>query len=305
MAFRRRSCSVSLCLRAGLPLSITAGIAASIAAFAALVCAERGRPQWRCIGLVCRFAWALCLAGILDAVIGCVQIFAPGWPDGDSLARSVIPSRAVGNLRQPNHLASLVLSALIAIVALMSRMRYAARMRSQPGDCLFGVMLSGSRTGVIGVILLAGWGLLDRRLSRPARWPLGPCRSCSRAMARNGGVGTCLFTQLRSRKPAAQRRRRISSSRFGIWSNTVAMIARQPWVGVGFGEFNVAWTLTAFADRRARSSIRLTTCPSALRRVGIPMGMGVIALCCLRCCSHGGAPGRPMVRRVLPSGRLS
>jgi hypothetical protein len=41
----------------------------------------------------------------------------------------------------------------------------------------------------------------------------------------------------------------ISSSRFGIWSNTLVMIAREPWAGVGYGEFNLAWTLSAFPGR--------------------------------------------------------
>jgi hypothetical protein len=41
----------------------------------------------------------------------------------------------------------------------------------------------------------------------------------------------------------------ISSSRFGIWSNTLALIASHPWLGVGFGDFNFAWTLTPFPGR--------------------------------------------------------
>ncbi len=41
----------------------------------------------------------------------------------------------------------------------------------------------------------------------------------------------------------------ISSSRFAIWSNTLALIAAHPWAGVGWGDFNFAWTLTPFPDR--------------------------------------------------------
>jgi hypothetical protein len=41
----------------------------------------------------------------------------------------------------------------------------------------------------------------------------------------------------------------ISSSRFAIWSNALALIASHPWLGVGFGDFNFAWTLTAFPGR--------------------------------------------------------
>jgi hypothetical protein len=41
----------------------------------------------------------------------------------------------------------------------------------------------------------------------------------------------------------------ISSSRFAIWRDTLALIRQQPWTGVGFGEFNYAWTLTPSPHR--------------------------------------------------------
>jgi Virulence factor membrane-bound polymerase, C-terminal/O-Antigen ligase len=41
----------------------------------------------------------------------------------------------------------------------------------------------------------------------------------------------------------------VSYSRYKIWWNSLAMIAQHPWLGVGFGEFNFAWTLTPFPDR--------------------------------------------------------
>ena len=40
-----------------------------------------------------------------------------------------------------------------------------------------------------------------------------------------------------------------SPPRWDIWSNTLALIASHPWFGVGFGDFNFAWTLTPFPDR--------------------------------------------------------
>jgi hypothetical protein len=41
----------------------------------------------------------------------------------------------------------------------------------------------------------------------------------------------------------------ISSSRFAIWRDTLALIRQQPWSGVGFGEFNFAWSLTPSPHR--------------------------------------------------------
>ena len=48
-------------------------------------------------------------AGLLNSAIALIQVFAPQWADGDWIARSAIPGRAVGNMRQPNHLATLLL----------------------------------------------------------------------------------------------------------------------------------------------------------------------------------------------------
>ena len=39
------------------------------------------------------------------------------------------------------------------------------------------------------------------------------------------------------------------NTRSRIWANALAMIAREPWTGVGLGEFNLAWSLTAFPQR--------------------------------------------------------
>ncbi len=51
-----------------------------------------------CIGMV--------VAGGLSSVVGTVQVFAPAWPDGNWAARTYMAGRAVGTMRQPNHLSS-------------------------------------------------------------------------------------------------------------------------------------------------------------------------------------------------------
>jgi hypothetical protein len=71
----------------------------------------------------------------------------------------------------------------------------------------------------------------------------------------------------------------LSSSRFAIWSNTLAMIVREPWSGVGFGEFNVAWTLTAFPDRPIAFFDHTHNLPlQLLAEIGIPLGLLVVVL---------------------------
>jgi O-antigen ligase len=196
------------------------------------------------------FCIALVVAGIASSAIGLVQVFAPNLPDGDWVALSAIPGRATGNLRQPNHLSSLLLWSIVAVVWLGEvEQSYRNVAAAATVVFIYVIVLSASRTGALGMLTLAAWGLLDRRLSRRARallivapivygacwWGMTVWASTSHhvfgGQTRFGGSGD------------------ISSSRFGIWSNTLSLIKAHPWFGVGFGEFNFAWTLTPFPGR--------------------------------------------------------
>lgn len=189
------------------------------------------------------------VAGVLNASIGIVQVFVPSLPDGSWIARSGLPGRAVGNLRQPNHLSSLLLWSAIAVVPLVEMNKLSRR----AGNALyalmmFAVVLTASRTGVVGVALLTIWGLLDKRLSRPTRRLL----VASPLLYLVGWLAVAGWAELSHHVFGAEARldeADLSSSRFGIWANTLALIRQQPWTGVGFGEFNLAWTLTPFPGR--------------------------------------------------------
>ena len=84
-------------------------------------------------------------------------------------------------------------------------------------------MLSGSRTGAIGILTLAGWGLLDRRLSRAARLALIAAPLVYALLW--WGTNRCGIPE-----PQAGRRRRASAAagmfetytRFSIWSNALS-----------------------------------------------------------------------------------
>lgn len=194
--------------------------------------------------------WALALTGLLGLLIGAIQVFRPQWADGQWLARSVVAGRAVGNVRQPNHLSTLLLWAAAACVWL-GEARPARRPWAQAaivGLCV-GVVWTASRTGMVGVGMLALWGLIDRSLSRPMR--IGLCLTPLVYGAAWGGMwwlqqhyGLAFASEARLHDHSD-----ISSSRFAIWSNTLDLIRAHPWTGVGFGEFNLAWTLTPFPHR--------------------------------------------------------
>jgi hypothetical protein len=140
-------------------------------------------------------------------------------------------------------------------------------------------MLTASRTGVIGVLLLALWGLVDRRPSRGARalllagpvlyalgwtfmaWWADTSAQSFGGAARLAGEGLA------------------AGSRPLIWRDTLALIAVHPWFGVGAGEYNLAWSLTPSPQRSGEffdHSHNLVL--QLLAEYGVPLGGAVIAL---------------------------
>lgn len=265
------------------PGSLPLGLAASALGLmgAAVVMAAAGsgvhsRPDGAATAAdFCTGWWA---AGLFNVVLALVQVFAPGWCDGNWIAETSYVGRAVGNLRQPNHLSSLLTWAAIASVALLEFRRLDRRIVVPSFVLLvFAIVLTASRTGLVSMALLAVWGVADRRLSRPARllllsaplvyaigW-LGMAEWAKLAHATFGGA-----TRLSAEGD-------ISSSRFAIWSNTLAMIRQQPWTGVGWGEFNFAWTLTPFPQRPVAFFDHAHNLPlHLLVELGIPLGGAVL-----------------------------
>ena len=264
----------------GLPASLALSALGLLAAAAVLVAGGAGaRASASAEDLFVLFCAAWVLAGALNAAVAMVQVFAPALPDGDWIASSSIPGRAVGNLRQPNHLSSLLMWAGIAVVAL-AELR---RLRWQVAAALlalmiFGVVLSASRTGLVSVVLLALWGLVDARLARTTRALLlaapllyaaawwGMAQWAAASSHSFGGAARLAESD-------------ISGSRFGIWANTLALIRQQPWAGVGWGEFNFAWSLTPFPGRPTAFFDHTHNLPLQLAvELGLPLAALVLAL---------------------------
>jgi O-antigen ligase len=192
-------------------------------------------------------AWVV--AGVLTALVCIVQVLVPGWADGQFIAIPRYAGRAVGNIRQSNQVSSQLLWSAAAVLPLID----SGRLKRGLGVALFvlmvlGVVLSGSRTGMVGIALLVAWGLVDSRLARSSRalllsaplwfglfW-LAALLWASASVHDFGGA---------ARFAAAD----PSSSRFALWANTLSLIAHDPWAGVGFGGFNFAWVLTPFPTR--------------------------------------------------------
>lgn len=195
------------------------------------------------------FAVAWMLAGLLNVGIGLIQTFAPQWADGEWIARSLLAGRAIGNLRQPNHVCTLLLWATIATLVLLELRRLSVRSTLWVLALLaLGLVQTASRTALLGVLMLAAWGLLDRRLSvhgRRVLWALPVLYAAAWA-------GMALWARITQAAFGGQQRLAeadLSASRFAIWADSLALIRQYPLTGVGFGEFNFAWSLSVMPQR--------------------------------------------------------
>jgi hypothetical protein len=116
---------------------------------------------------------------------------------------------------------------------------------------VFAVVLTASRTGLVGVILLAVWGLADRRLPGRVRLLLIGCV----ALYALGWWGIEQWSALTGSnfygndQVAKTLHGDPSSSRGRIWANTLSMIAAHPWRGVGTGAYNFDWSMGVYPDR--------------------------------------------------------
>jgi O-antigen ligase len=250
--------------------------ACALAALAARA-AQSGGPEG--IEAFMPFAIGLVAVGMLSAFVAVIQVFWPDLADGDRIARSGLPGRAVGNLRQPNHLASLLVWSIIALVPLVEWRRIPRWLGAAIGALLaLGVILSGSRTGQYGgLLVLVVWGAADFRLSRPMRLALSVGLPVV-AVALWFGVAALLASHHQV-FGAQARLSEGDSSHFAIWRNTLEMIRQQPWLGVGWGEFNFAWTLTPFPDRPTAFFDHTHDLPLQLMvELGLPLSLLVIGL---------------------------
>lgn len=199
-------------------------------------------------------AWGLLAAGVLSSGVALVQVFAPTWADGQWIAQAVLPGRASGNLRQPNHLCDLLLWALVAAVALHALGKLGRTWLWGLAVLLVvGVELSASRTGAAGLLLLLLWGALDRRLPASARWVLVATPLLyGLAYLAMGWWGDYSQQALGAAARVSAEEAAGGSSpnaRLNVWRTTWLLIVQNPWTGVGFGEFNLAWSLSAFENR--------------------------------------------------------
>lgn len=201
--------------------------------------------------------WGWLLVAVFNAGVGLVQVFVAPATDYWLLARSALPGRATGNVRQPNLLGTLLLWGAVAVVALgalsarrgaLSRRRWVL-MGSVLVLLVSVLVLSASRTALfLGLPVLVVWGLADRSLPKPWRVLLvaTPAIALGAGWVLHGlaeWMGLGLGAEARLAQEGMQ-----STSRLQVWRETWALILAHP-DGVGWHGFNKAWTLTPFPGR--------------------------------------------------------
>jgi O-antigen ligase len=201
-------------------------------------------------------AVAALIAGLLGTVSQWVQLFHL-----ESHSLGLVSTyfydtnrRLWGNLNQPNHQATVEGLALVASVWLASRGRLRFPMWLAAVVLLeSGIVLSGSRTGVLHVGLASIYALIAAWLARGGRRDADPMqRPAGLLVAAVAMVAMLLILQPAIRTAGQAFDWRLfdtiaqlgaedqMSARSALWTHAIAMFRAHPWFGVGWGEFGWA-----------------------------------------------------------------
>lgn len=204
----------------------------------ARLAATAGAPAADALGRTALLGFLL--AGVGSAVLAVLQylgvdgFWEPLGKDG----------RAGAHLGQPNLLGTQLLWAFVALAAL----RATGHIRRSPAIFCAALLVvalaaSASRTAAVSSGVLVAWAMLDRRLGRDARLLLvaAPVTLALMWLALSlwqyhGGPSFSGPGLLHKADP--------TSSRWRLWQQCALLVAGNPWLGVGWGQFNFAWTLT-------------------------------------------------------------
>lgn len=204
----------------------------------------------RCSGLTetalngLTLAWYI--AAILNVGIACLQMFAPQWTDGQWIAQSQMLGRGIGNLRQPNLMALLLIWALISVLWWEGQGRVSSKLAlllSAP--LIFGLVVAASRAGVIGLLALSAWSWSGRR-KKTLAYRSFSLRFAPALLLLSWGLLLLLSTLAHIDFAATKRAAEGASSpgRVAILHDAWTLVQSHPWLGVGWGGLNFSWALT-------------------------------------------------------------
>ncbi|CAN7211716.1 Wzy polymerase domain-containing protein [Cupriavidus necator] len=216
----------------------------------------RGTPAASTQNIGDTLATAFLIAGLIGTLTQWVQLFHLE-PRAFGLVSTYFYDanrRLWGNLNQPNHQATVEGLALVASVWLASQGRLRFPMWLAAVALLeSGIVLSGSRTGVLHVGLAAVYALVAAWLARGGRRDSDPMqRPVGLLVAAVAMVAMLLILQPAIRAAGQAFDWRLfdtiaqleaedqMSARGALWTHALAMFRSHPWFGVGWGEFGWA-----------------------------------------------------------------
>ena len=225
------------------------------------------------------FLYAVLLAAVFNSGVALVQTIAPNWTN-DSWIASVAATprrlaehgvdRVGGNLRQPNQLGTLMIWGLLAATCLL-RQR-AALWLAVSLPLLATLFATGSRVGVLSLLLIVGVALLRSR--RVRQWPRAMWLAVGLMALMLLWFAASAFTRATAEPALAQR--------LALWLDVWTLIQQSPWIGVGWGQLNFAWTLTPLPSRAPDVFDHAHSLPLNLAaELGLPLALSVLALLAL------------------------
>jgi O-antigen ligase len=225
---------------------------------------------------------ALLLAALVNAAIAVVQTYAPSWHDERWIAQ-LFGGRAYGNLRQPNLLALLSLWGLLAASAWLRAGAARAWMLAGMPLLLFALWLSGSRTGWLALPIVLICAALHWQVNA-AQQPMAATRRHGlRRYAILAAAAIIVLAVLWLTLGGIRVERSVSiAQRASLWRDVLVLIAENPWLGVGFGQLNFAWTLTPLPARAPDVFDHAHNLPLHLAaELGIPIALTIVTLATL------------------------
>ena len=199
-------------------------------------------------------AWAL--AAGLSALMGLLQYLGLAQHLA-GLVDPLEPGQAYANLRQRNQLATLLAIGVCAAVFLQQWVttHVGVGLAGRAAQAVLLVLVaalaaadaaSGSRTGMLQLLLLCGLAVLWRRGRALAAWALLAYAAAALLLPLLAGLDPLHSGILgRVAEGAAP-----CSSRLTLWSNVLELIAQKPWWGWGWGELGYAHFMHLYTGPR-------------------------------------------------------
>ncbi len=221
---------------------------------------------------------ALSAGALVSAAIGWAQ-----WLSLESVFGAlIVPSetgRAVGNLAQPNQLATLLLTGLVAYAYLYKqRILGTFTFALAVGFMSTALVMTQSRTGLLGAVVIAGfWGLKGRNIA-PRISVFVATAWLAMILVGSRMLPACSDALLITNS-AVPRSITNGESRWEIWHQMVQAIGQSPWWGYGWNQTFTAQTVGVSAYPSDQKYIYAhNVVLDLLAWNGIPFG-SLIALC--------------------------